>query len=110
MWFAFYPPFAPFNRIETDNPSPNRSKLTDKHMDKDRRIVHPKLKPFNSQLLIQKTCYLKNTYYLYDENYPLDNPPQTYNPSLVRERPMTVLLTGLSRVFVRKFFKGTSGC
>ena len=88
----------------------NRSKLTDKHMDKDRRIVHPKLKPFNSQLLIQKTCYLKNTYYLYDANYPLDNPPQTYNPSLVRERPMTVLLTGLSRVFVRKFFKGTSRC
>ena len=25
----------------------NRSKLTDKHMDKVRRIVHPKLKPFN---------------------------------------------------------------
>ena len=28
----------------------NRSKLTDKHMDKVRRIVHPKLKPFNFQL------------------------------------------------------------
>ena len=43
----------------------NRSKLTDKQMDKDRRIVHPKL-----QLLIQKTNYLKKTYYLYDANYP----------------------------------------
>ena len=30
-----------------------RSKLTDKHMDKVRRVVHPKLKPFNFQLLIQ---------------------------------------------------------
>ena len=37
----------------------NLSKLTDKHMDKVRRIVHPKLKPFNFQLLIQKTYYLK---------------------------------------------------
>ena len=88
----------------------NRSKLTDKQMDKVRRIVHPKLKPLNFQLLIQKLNYLKKTYNLYDANYPLDNPCQTYNPSLVRERPMTVLLTGLSRVFVPEFFKGTSGC
>ena len=31
----------------------NRSKLTNKHMGKVTRIVHPKLKPFNFQLLIQ---------------------------------------------------------
>ena len=37
----------------------NRSKLTNKHMDKVRRIIHPKLKPFNFQLLIQKTYYFK---------------------------------------------------
>ena len=37
----------------------NLSKLTDKHMDKVRRVVDPKLKPFNFQLLIQKTYYLK---------------------------------------------------
>ena len=43
----------------------NLSKLTDKQMDKIRRIVHPKL-----QLLIQKTIYLQKTYYLYDANYP----------------------------------------
>ena len=77
-------------------------------MDKVRRIVHPKLKPFNIQLLIPNTYY--KTYYLYDANYPLDNSSQTYNPSLVRERPMTVLVTGLSRVFVPEFFKGTSSC
>ena len=40
----------------------------------------------------------------------MDNPSQTYNPSLVRTRPMTVLLTGLSRVFDCEYFKGTSGC
>ena len=43
-------------------------------MDKVRRIVHPKLKPFHFQI---------KTYYLYDANYPMDNPSQTYNPSLV---------------------------
>ena len=37
----------------------NRSKLTDKHMDKVRWVVDQKLKPFNFQLLIQKTYYLK---------------------------------------------------
>ena len=88
----------------------NQSKLTNKHMDKVRQIVHPKLKPCNFQLLIRKTYYLKKTYHLYDANYPLDNPSQTENPSLVRERPMTVLLTGLSRVFVCEYFKDTSGC
>ena len=43
-------------------------------MDKVRQIVHPKLKPFHFQV---------KRYYLYDANYPMDNPPQTYNPSLV---------------------------
>ena len=42
----------------------NLSKLTDKNMDKVRWIVHPKLKPFNFQILIQKTYYLKKTYYV----------------------------------------------
>ena len=37
----------------------NLSKLTDKQMDKVRRTVHPKLKPFNFQIIIQKTYYLK---------------------------------------------------
>ena len=45
-------------------------------MGKVRRIVYPKLKPFNFQLLIQKTYNLKKTYYLYDANYPMDNPSQ----------------------------------
>ena len=52
----------------------NLSKLTDKQLDKVRQIVHPKLKPFHFQM---------KTYYLYDANYPVDNPSQTYNPSLV---------------------------
>ena len=43
----------------------NLSKFTDKQMDNVRRIVH--------QI---------KTYYLSDENYPMDNPSQTYNPSL----------------------------
>ena len=46
----------------------NRSKLRDKQMDEVRRIVHPQLKPFNFQIIIQKTYY------------PMDNPSQTYNP------------------------------
>ena len=50
------------------------------------------------------------TYYLSDKNYPMDNPIQTYNPSLVWKQRMTVFLTGLSRVFVREYFKDTSGC
>ena len=52
----------------------NLSQVTDKQMDKVRRIVHPKLKPFHFQI---------KRYYLYDANYPMDNPSQTYNPSLV---------------------------
>ena len=79
----------------------NLSKLTDKQMDKVRWIVHSKLKPFHFQI---------KTYYLYDANYPMDNPSQTYNPSLVRTRPITMLFTGLSRVFDCEYFKGSSGC
>ena len=37
----------------------NLSKLTDKHMDKVRRTVHAKLKPFNFQIIILQTYYLK---------------------------------------------------
>ena len=58
-------PFPPLTVLRPIIHLQNRSKLTDKQMDKDRRIVHPKL-----QLLIQKTNYLKKTYYLYDANYP----------------------------------------
>ena len=43
-------------------------------MDKVTGIVHLKLKPFHFQI---------KRYYLYDANYPMDNPSQTYNPSLV---------------------------
>ena len=43
----------------------NLSKLTDRQMDKVRRIVHPKLKPLHFQI---------KTYYLSDINYPTDNP------------------------------------
>ena len=46
----------------------NLSKLTEKQMDKVRRIVHLKLRPFHFQI---KTYYLS------------DNPSQTDNPSLV---------------------------
>ena len=70
-------------------------------MEKVRRIVHPKLKQFHFQI---------KTYYLYDANYPMDNPYQTSNPSLVRTRPITMLFTGLSRVFDCEYFKGSSGC
>ena len=51
----------------------NPSKLTEKQMDKVRRIVHPKLRPFHVQI---------KTYYLSDANYPTDN------PSLVWIRPL----------------------
>ena len=54
--------------------------------------------------------FLSLILFLKDSNYPIDNPSQTYSPSVVWERPMTVVLTGLSRVFVREYFKGTSGC
>ena len=37
----------------------NLSKLRDKQMDEVRRTVHPKLKLFNFQIIIQKTYYLK---------------------------------------------------
>ena len=43
-------------------------------MDKVRRIVYPKLKPTHFQI---------KTYYLFDSNYPIDNPSQTYSPSVV---------------------------
>ena len=43
----------------------NPSKLTGKQLDKIRRIVHPKLRPFHFQI---------KTYYLSDANYPTDNP------------------------------------
>ena len=58
---------CPFTRIETDNPSPKLMiKLTDKQMDK------------SGGLFIKLM-----TYYLSDKNYPIDNPIQTNNPSLV---------------------------
>ena len=41
------------------------SKLTDEQMDKVRRIVHQKLKPFHFQI---------KSYYLSGANYPTDNP------------------------------------
>ena len=53
----------------------NPSKLTEKQMDKVRRIVHAKLRPFHFQI----TTY----YWLSDANYPTDNSSQTDNPSLV---------------------------
>ena len=84
-----------------DNSSSKSVILTDKQMDKVRRVVHPKLKPLPFQI---------KTYYLYEANYPMDNPSQTYNPLLVRTRPITMLFTVLSRVFDREYFKGTSGC
>ena len=43
-------------------------------MEEVRGIVHLKLKPFRLQI---------KTYDLYDVNYPMDNPSQTCNPSLV---------------------------
>ena len=52
----------------------SRSKLTEKQMDKVRRIIHPKFRPFHFQI---------KTYYLSAANYPTDNPSQTDNPSLV---------------------------
>ena len=49
---------------ETDNPSSKSVKLTEKHTDKVRRIVHAKLRPVHFQI---------TTYYLSDANYPTDN-------------------------------------
>ena len=48
-------------------------KIDGNRMDKVRRIVHPKLRPFHSQI---------KTYYLSDASYPTDN------PSLVWIRPL----------------------
>ena len=59
--------------LETDNLQ-NPSKLTAKHVDKVRRIVHPKARPFPFHI---------KTYYLSDANYPTDKQSQTDNPSLV---------------------------
>ena len=58
-------PFSHYRRIIQVQ---NLSKLTEKQMDKVRRIVHLKLRPFHFQI---KTYYLS------------DNPSQTDNPSLV---------------------------
>ena len=63
-----------------DNPSLNPSKLTEKQMDKVRWIVHLKLRPFYYQI---------KTYYLCDPDYPMDNPFQTDNPSLVWIRSLS---------------------
>ena len=60
---------------ETDNPSSN---CPSKLMDKVRRIVHSKGKPFPFQI---------KTYYLSDANYQTDNPSHTNNPSLEWKRP-----------------------
>ena len=60
--------------------------------------------------LVRRIVHYIKTYYLSDKNYPMNNLFQTYDPPLVRKRPMTLLLTGLSRVFVCEYFKGTSGC
>ena len=59
----------------------NPSKLTEKQMDKVRRIVHPKLRPFRFQI---------TTYYLSDASYPTDNSSQTDNPSPVRKRRLSL--------------------
>ena len=64
-------PFSHYRRIIQVQ---NLSKLTGKQMDKVRRIVHLKLRPFDFQI---KTCYLS------DANFPTDNPSQTDNLSLV---------------------------
>ena len=53
------------------------SKLTDEQMDKVRRIVHQKLKPFHFQM---------KSYYLYGANYPTDDPsPVWKRPMFARE-------------------------
>ena len=47
--------------LETDNSSSKSVKIDGKKMEKVRRIVHPKLRPFHFQI---------KTYYLSDANYP----------------------------------------
>ena len=59
----------------TGNPSSN---CPSKLVDKVRRIVHSKLKPFHFQI---------KTYYLSDANYQTDNPSHTNDPSLVWKWP-----------------------
>ena len=51
--------------LETDNPSSKSVQIDGERMDKVRRIVHLKLRPFNFQI---------KRYYLYDANYQTDNP------------------------------------
>ena len=61
-------PFSHWRRIvHLQNPS----KFKEKQMNKVKRVVHPKLRPFH--------FYIK-MYYLSDANY---NPSKTDNPSLV---------------------------
>ena len=52
--------------LGTDYPSQNPSNLTEKQMDKVRRVVHPRLRLFHFQI---------KTYDMSDANYPTDNPP-----------------------------------
>ena len=74
----------------------NPSKLTEKQMDKVRRIVHPKLRLFYFQI---------KTWYLCDANYPTDNPSQTDNPSLVWIRPFYSTRNSFtSLVWIRPFY------
>ena len=72
---CYHWPFSNWRRIiHLQSPS----KLTVKQMEKVRGIIHPKFRPFHFQI---KTCYLSAA------NYPMDNPSQTDNPSLVCIRP-----------------------
>ena len=59
----------------------NPWKLTEKQMDKIRRIVHAKLRPFHFQI---------TTYHLSDANYPTGNSSQTDNLSPVRKRQLSL--------------------
>ena len=67
------------------NPCSKSVKIDGKLMDKVRRIVHPKLRPFHFQI---------KTYYLWDANYPTDN------PSLVWIRPIVIYFTGYIICFI----------
>ena len=65
--------------LETDNPSFKSVKIDgQKKMNKVRRIVHLKLRPFHFQI---------KTYNMSDTNYPRDNQSQTDNPFLVWVQP-----------------------
>ena len=65
--------------FETDNPSSKLVKIDGKQVDKVRRIVHLKFRPFYFQI---------KTYYLSEAIYLTDNSSQTDNPSLVWIRPI----------------------